>query len=85
MNLAYVNTYIFIPHQNLYEKVIAPKAEFHINNSLNHGVNRPRPKIFQPMTEWPTIRTSILGCIDFVHAILSIIPSKSCFLEIDFS
>ena len=26
-----------------------------------------RPRVFQSRTEWPTIRTSVFGWIDFVH------------------
>ena len=46
------------------------------------GVNS---RFIQSRTEWPTVCTSFLGWIDFLHPILSVISSKSCFFEIDLS
>ena len=44
-----------------------------------------QPREFQSRTGWPTIRTSSLCWIDFVHPVLSVISSKSCFFEMDLS
>ena len=73
-----LTSWVFVFKQNISHKWWLVSQSW-----LSYLIRKSWPTwVFHSRTDWPTTRTSILGWIDFVHLILSII--SSCFFELTF-